>query len=160
MLFEILVLSLSLSAQKAPQAETQSPTAIDETRLEACLAEAQQAESCIGVVSNACQEDPGGYTTYGMMEWAHRETELWDQRLNAAYFALRDRLQAREQLQRRERLLDAQRAWLAFREAECSQQSLAYEGGTLMGVIANSCFNDFTARRALDLEAQLAELDM
>ena len=38
MLFEILVLSLSLSAQKAPQAETQSPTAIDETRLEACLA--------------------------------------------------------------------------------------------------------------------------
>ncbi len=29
-----------------------------------------------------------------------------------------------------------------------------------MGVIANSCFNDFTARRALDLEAQLAELDM
>ena len=160
MLIVLLALTLSLSAQKAPVVEAQSPAVIDETRLSACLAQARQAETCIGAVLSACQEDPGGYTTYGMMQCAQRETELWDQRLNAAYTALRRRLQEREQSHRRERLLDAQRAWLSFRDAECAQLSLAYEGGTMAGVVANSCFNDFTARRALDLEAQLAELDM
>ena len=160
MLIEILALTLSLSAQKSPPTEIQSPAEIDQSRLEACLSQAERAESCIGVVSNACQEDPGGYTTYGMMECAARETELWDHRLNAAYFGLRNRLEGRDQSQRRDRLLDAQRAWLTYREAECSQQSLAYEGGSMMGIVANACFNDFTARRALDLEAQLQELDM
>lgn len=154
MLIELLALTLSLSAQKTPVAAPSS----DEARLNACLAQAEFAESCIGTVSNACQDDPGGYTTYGMMECERRETALWDQRLNAAYSQMRERLLEREATARRDALLAAQRLWLQYRDAECGQRGLAFEGGTMMGVVHNSCFNAFTAQRALELESQLEEL--
>ena len=154
MLIEILALTLALSAQKSPPVEA-SP---DEARLNACLAQAEFAESCIGAVSNACQEDPGGYTTYGMMECERRENELWDQRLNAAYSRMREMMLEREMTTRRDALLAAQRLWLQYRDAECEQRGLAYEGGTMRGVVHNSCFSGFTARRALELESQLQEL--
>lgn len=159
MVIEILAVALALSAQKSP-AETQAPAQTDEGRLEACLANARQAESCIGVVSSACQEDPGGYTTYGMMECERREHDLWDQRLNAAYRDMRTQMAERGQETRRDALQAAQRLWIEYRQAECEQRGLAYEGGTLAGVVHNSCFNHFTARRALELESQLSELNL
>ena len=154
MLSELLALTLAFSVQKSPPADAHS----DEARLNACLAQAEYAESCIGAVSNACQEDPGGYTTYGMMECERRENELWDQRLNAAYSQMRQMLLEREMTARRDALLAAQRLWLQYRDAECEQRGLAYEGGTMMGVVHNSCFSGFTARRALELESQRDEL--
>ncbi|WP_440957270.1 lysozyme inhibitor LprI family protein [Oceanicaulis sp. LC35] len=157
MLAEGLVLAMTLALNAQGTDQTDLP---GRGQLDACLAQAEISEACIGVVSDACQEEPDGYTTYGMRSCMQRETALWDDRLNAAYSALRTRLLNREQTLRRERLLDAQRAWLTYRETECSQQSLAYEGGTMMGVVADSCFNDFTARRAIDLESQLEEIEM
>lgn len=154
MLSELLALTLAFSVQKSPPADAHS----DEARLNACLAQAEFAESCIGVVSNACQNNPGGSTTYGMMECERRENELWDQRLNAAYSQMREIMREREQSSRRDALLAAQRLWLQYRDAECEQRGLAYEGGTMMGVIHNSCFNAFTAQRALELESQRDDL--
>lgn len=154
MLIEFLALTLVFSAQKSPPVDVSS----DEARLNACLAQAEFAESCIGAVSNACQDDPGGYTTYGMMACERRETALWDQRLNAAYAQMRERLLERELTARRNALQAAQRLWLQYRDAECEQRWLAYEGGSMMGVVHNSCFNTFTARRALELESQRGEL--
>lgn len=159
MLIEILAVALTLSAQK-PTTEAQAPAQTDEGRLEACLANARQAESCIGVVSNACQEDPGGYTTYGMMECERREHDVWDRRLNAAYRDMRIQLAERGQETRRDALQTAQRLWLEYRQAECEQLGLAYEGGSIAGVVHNSCYNYFTARRALELEGQLSELNL
>ena len=154
MLIEILAVALTLSAQK-PTTEVQAPAQTDEGRLEACL-----AESCIGVVSSACQEDPGGYTTYGMMECERREHDLWDQRLNTAYRDMRAQMAERGQETRRDALQTAQRLWIEYRQAECVQRGLAYEGGTMAGLVHNSCYNHFTARRALELEGQLSELNL
>ncbi|WP_421858363.1 lysozyme inhibitor LprI family protein [Oceanicaulis sp.] len=157
MLPEILAVALALNAQEASTAVTEAAQT-DAARLNACLAQAEFSEACIGAVSSACQDDPGGYTTYGMMECERRENALWDQRLNAAYSQMRERMLEREATTRRDALLAAQRLWLQYRDAECEQRGLAYEGGTMRGVVHSSCFSDFTARRALELERQLDEL--
>ncbi len=152
MLAEGLVLAMTLALNAQGTDQTDLP---GRAQLDACLAQAEHPEACIGVVSNACQEEPEGSTTYGMMQCAQRELDLWDQRLNAAYTIMRAQMQEQGQDSRRDALQTAQRIWIEYRQAECVQLGLAYEGGTMRGIVHNSCFNDFTARRALELEAQL-----
>jgi hypothetical protein len=50
-------------------------------------------------------------------------------------------------------LLDAQRAWLAFRDAECVNARDAARGGTMASILQISCLTDLTKKRARDLTA-------
>jgi uncharacterized protein YecT (DUF1311 family) len=51
----------------------------------------------------------------------------------------------------RGRLAGAQRAWLAYRRADCASMSDKYEGGTFAGVVAAYCAADRSAQRLTDL---------
>ncbi len=55
--------------------------------------------------------------------------------------------------ERKKRLVAAQRAWVAFRDAECSLQATEMLGGTGEGLVEGGCLYKTTADRARQLEA-------
>ncbi|MGO4812015.1 lysozyme inhibitor LprI family protein [Cupriavidus sp. 2MCAB6] len=93
----------------------------------------------------ACMERPD-VTTAGMHECIAAETARQDKTLNTIY----KRLQQAISPARKPRLLDAQRAWLKFRDANCDFQADP-DGGTLAGVNASACVMQMTADRAKEL---------
>ena len=95
----------------------------------------------------ACMDKAGG-TTFGMLECISTETQRQDVQLNKAYKALMAGLAP----SRKAQLLEAQRAWIKYRDANCA---FYYdpEGGTLARVNANSCMLTATADRARELES-------
>ena len=94
----------------------------------------------------ACM-DKSGDTTMGMIECITAETQRQDARLNQAYKAVMAELL----LERKKQLLEAQRAWIKFRDANCSFY-IDPDGGTLARVNANNCMLTNTAARAHELE--------
>ncbi|MBB3143111.1 lysozyme inhibitor LprI family protein [Halomonas organivorans] len=94
----------------------------------------------------ACMEEAGGVTV-DMIDCIAEELETQDARLNGAYQALRGELSE----QRRQSLLQAQRLWIQYRDANC--QFYATAGGTLARVSANECMLRETAERAQELDA-------
>ena len=50
-------------------------------------------------------------------------------------------------------LLDAQRAWLAYRDAACSAESTKARGGTMQSQLYAICLERLTLRRSDDLRA-------
>ena len=87
-------------------------------------------------------------STLDMVDCAGREGERWDGRLNRAYQARMASFNDRQ----RGALKRAEKAWLAFRQADCA----AYEDedwGTISRIDASQCFLRRTVERALELEA-------
>jgi uncharacterized protein YecT (DUF1311 family) len=109
---------------------------------------ATQSDSCIGAVTIVCQQQPGGYSTVGMIDCNTREWAVWDERLNRAYnTALKG---AERKLATA--LRQTQRAWLAWREQRCKLPAIENEGGSIVGPLYTGCMLDATARQALWLE--------
>lgn len=89
-----------------------------------------------------------------MVECMTAESNRWDRRLNAAYGKLRSGLD-RETFGEVQK---AQRAWVAFRQADCAAtENVVARGGTMGRVAANSCFLMHTAMRVRELEQMLAQ---
>ena len=80
--------------------------------------------------------------------------EREDQRLNDNYQQLRSQLSD----PRKEQLLTAQRAWIAYKEANCDFYADP-EGGTLARISANSCVLTETSHRADELEELMQPLE-
>ncbi|WP_386681198.1 lysozyme inhibitor LprI family protein [Loktanella sp. R86503] len=113
---------------------------------------------CLGDAANACQDQDGGSTTIGITECIMAETAVWDDMLNEEYTRLQRNFSARgwadgavtnEEL--KVALRDAQRAWIAYRDADCGLRFKVWEGGTIRGIVAANCEMTMTASRALDL---------
>lgn len=138
---------------KMPPADAPAPADIQ--AIDHCLAiqKAAKAEagSCIGAVSDPCQQTPEGGTTYGMMDCAKREIAVWDSKLNATYAALLK--DASPKL--KTALRNAQRAWIADKEKTCLIPYSYFEGGTIAGPLGGACVNEFTAQRFLLLNDYL-----
>lgn len=100
----------------------------------------------------ACMEN--AVSTSDMVACISEEFEREDQRLNDNYQQLRSQLSDGRQ----EQLLTAQRAWIAYKEANCDFYADP-EGGTLARVSANSCVLTETTDRADELEALMQPLD-
>lgn len=49
-------------------------------------------------------------------------------------------------------LLDAQRKWLAYRDAACAAEIAPYEGGSIQPLILHTCLTRLTQARRQDLE--------
>jgi uncharacterized protein YecT (DUF1311 family) len=56
------------------------------------------------------------------------------------------------------RFIAAGRAWLAYRQADCTSMSDQYEGGTLAAVVAATCTADRSTQRLRDLQSFLQRL--
>ena len=115
--------------------------------------------SCIGILTTQCTDKPEGQSTAGMVNCTYAEANAWDVLLNREYqtaraFALdADANDSPVYAVRAETLRDAQRAWIAFRDANCAAEYAAWGAGTIRQVIGASCHLQMTAERTLDLRA-------
>ena len=75
-----------------------------------------------------------------------------DKTLNAAYRSLIATLTPGGQ----QRLRDAQRAWVAFRDRECDFRSNGADGGSAAPMVAADCRTTLTQARTKDLKALAA----
>ena len=95
-----------------------------------------------------CLASPAGQSTMGMIDCTDAELHIQDTRLNAAYRKTMAVLNARQKT----KLQAAQRAWVAFRDAECA----SYEDedwGTISRINASACVLRMTVQRTIQLEA-------
>ena len=107
---------------------------------------AQAQEAKLTRQFSVCMDKAEG-VTQNMVECIDAEIKLQDARLNKAYKALVADLNP----ERKKQLLEAQRAWLKFRDTNCA---FYYdpEGGTIARVQAVDCMMTMTASRAKELE--------
>jgi uncharacterized protein YecT (DUF1311 family) len=96
---------------------------------------------------STCMDNSGGVTA-NMLSCISTETKIQDARLNKAYKELMAQLSPSRKKQR----LDAQRAWLKFRDANCNFYADP-DGGTIASVNSSDCFMSATASRAKELES-------
>ena len=101
------------------------------------------AEPALSRTYEACMDRAGGVTV-SMRECMSAEHERQDARLNANYREL-SRLLSHE---RRALLVQAQRAWLTWRKAECEHRASEAMDGTLGPVMIDDCWLTMTAERA------------
>lgn len=134
----------------------------DPAPLTACLAAAEDGpamRACVGLAADACLA-ANGYATVVESACRSREADLWDDRLNAAYRAARDRAEAFDRDSglpagaptRADALRDMQRAWIAFRDTTCAYEAAGWGGGTGAGPARAGCHLRLTAEQAIYLE--------
>ncbi|MDO9710627.1 lysozyme inhibitor LprI family protein [Paracraurococcus lichenis] len=103
----------------------------------------------------ACLDRAGGVTP-AMIQCSGEETARWDRRLNAAYGTIQQ--DRRWSAGTKSLLREAQRAWIAYRDAACrAEGELEAEGGTLARIVAADCVARLTAGRAGELEQLLRD---
>ena len=92
---------------------------------------------------------------------AHRSYQEADAELNRVW---PQTLRRAQQLDRdsaggeaERRLRDAQRAWIAFRDAHCKVAGLDALGGSMEPLLVSGCLKDLTERRTMELRLLLAE---
>lgn len=76
-----------------------------------------------------------------------------DKALNATYGKIEHRL--RDDPDTKKLLVAAERAWIAFRDAECAFSATGAEGGTMFPMTVSMCLTDLTEARTAQLEAFL-----
>lgn len=76
-----------------------------------------------------------------------------DKKLNALYQQIEARL--KDDADTKKRLVQAQQAWVKFRDAECSFQTSASAGGTVAPMLISMCLDGLTQSRVKDFESYL-----
>ena len=150
------VLSLLGSPSHAQELADLLPA--DQAGMEQCLTSADERgarkEECIGFVQGPCTDTDEGQTPEGIIQCLAREHGYWDRLLNQSYH----RLQATIEEDEKNTLRDLQRQWLAWRDARCQWETFRHEeGGSLAQIVANECYTEETARRAIDLTEAIVE---
>lgn len=133
--------------------------------IETCLdaaPDATKAETCIGRGSQVCMDtESDGFSTLGMMFCLLAEAEAWDRLLNREYSAARDGLAAMdaqeaelfpEYAERADWLLEAQRAWIPFRDGQCALEYAMWGSGSMRNIAGADCQMLMTADRAIFLK--------
>jgi len=130
--------------------------------LDACMQAptgAWPSRACIGVVSDPCLNMPTGESTAGMVHCLFEEADAWDVLLNREYQSARtafkrsDALSAPEWAIRAQTLRDAQRAWIAFRDANCESSYAVWGNGSIRRIAWAQCQMQMAAERTLELRA-------
>ncbi|WP_292292721.1 lysozyme inhibitor LprI family protein [Marivita sp.] len=112
---------------------------------------------CLGQASGQCQAQPGGSTTIGITDCILAETREWDAILNEQYQATQahaaemDAAVPSSMMDRSDALRDAQRAWIAFRDADCGARYAMWQDGTIRTIVGANCQMTMTAQRAIEL---------
>jgi uncharacterized protein YecT (DUF1311 family) len=155
----MILLILAATALPARAASAASP---DVETIKACLATAgSDPQSCVGTISDECQGQPEGSSTTGIDACLGREHDAWDVILNENYRAAVAAAKEQDASLKEQAiepgaaasLVKAQRAWVAFRDAECDRRFELYKDGSIRTNIASSCLLQLTASRALDFQS-------
>ena len=102
-----------------------------------------------------------GFSIFSSSGFAQTQSELnetsaaaykkADEVLNSTYKALAAKLDD----EGKKKLQVAERAWVAFRDAECDSQTDDYRGGSIRPLIYSDCATHLTEARTADLKARL-----
>lgn len=113
-----------------------------------------------GAQSARAQEEPNcaePVTQRDMNACADIEYQKADKDLNAAYRQLRNKMsewdKTADETSRGalDALVAAQRAWVAFRDANCEVAGFQARGGTMEPMLVSSCLADMSTKRAEEL---------
>jgi len=88
-----------------------------------------------------------------LTECSAKDLKQADDRLNRLYKEMQARLKGDEETLKL--LVDAQRKWLVFRDAECTLQTVRTAGGSINAMNFNGCLAGLTQARARDLQNHL-----
>jgi len=144
----------------APAAQAQDHDGF-ETELFTCYYSAEDRAArmaCKDAVAQPCMSQDGGETTLGMSMCLQDETTAWDQLLNEEYretMAFMKAMDADEReyfpefANRETALREAQRAWIAFRDAECALAYAEWGSGSHRNIAGSGCMADMTADRTI-----------
>ena len=125
--------------------------------IESCVYEAPDGEElqrCRNFPANLCMEKPGGSSTRGMVACLNEEMAAWDFLLNAYYQELKQKNAADDAVgqgpfARVASLRDAQRAWIAFRDADCKMAYALAGEGAIRQIAGADCLLGHTAARSV-----------
>lgn len=113
--------------------------------------------ACLGLALPAAHADAAcldkAQTQAQMNACGAADLKQVDDRLNQVYQQVQGRLQG--DAAGRKRLLDTQRSWLAFRDAECAFQTARSSGGSLHALNLHSCLATVTQARVDALQSHL-----
>ena len=98
--------------------------------------------------------DDKAQTQAALNECAFNAWKRNDVELNRVYQQIGDRLRGDEKA--RQLLVDAQRKWLSFRDAECTFQSMRSAGGSIHPMVERGCQAEITRNRVTELQNMLA----
>ncbi|MDF1728103.1 MAG: lysozyme inhibitor LprI family protein [Sulfitobacter sp.] len=129
-----------------------SAQVVEESYVRNCFASAGPGETapiCLGEAANQCQS-AGFDTTIGISQCIQAETAVWDTLLNETYGEVR-RIFTAQDPSLGTNLRDAQRAWIAYRDAECGLEYARWIGGSIRTIVAANCHMTETAERAIEL---------
>lgn len=113
----------------------------------AAAVDAAEIEARYTPALGLCLDTPDGQTTAGTVGCIAGELKIQDAALNAAYRRLAAGMNPRQQAG----LRNAQRAWIAFRDADCASRQ-DWEWGSMSTVAANFCVLRRTVERTIELE--------
>lgn len=116
--------------------------AVDDAKIEARYSPAFQV----------CLDSPEGQSTMGTVQCIGAELKGQDAALNAAYRALVADMTSDQKAG----LQKAQRAWIAFRDADCAAR-YSPDWGTMSTLDANFCVLRRTVERTIELETFRAD---
>ena len=150
----VLLFTVLSAVLCGPAAAQETDARSIESCIQSKIAAEQDAKRCIGAVAQPCLDDAKSQSTASMVACLDREARAWDRLLNDTY----ERLSALLDESQREALRDVQRSWIAYRDKACGFHRI-YHQGTSAGLMAMSCVNDETARRALALREFLNDAE-
>lgn len=123
--------------------------------------ESAEAAACVGQGATICMDtETDGYTTVGMMFCTLAEHEAWDVLLNRDFG---DQLENARMMDVEmsenfpefaygaDSLLAAQRAWIPYRDAQCSLEYALWGAGSMRQTAGASCKLHMTADRVIYL---------
>lgn len=93
-------------------------------------------------------------TQLALNECSANALSVSDKKLNQLYRTVEGRLA--DDAGARNRLVDAQRRWIAFRDAECAFRTSAVEGGSMQPMVRSLCLTSLTDARITDLQNLLS----
>ena len=95
-----------------------------------------------------CMASSAAKSTVGMIDCIAAETRIQDRHLNQTYSkALMDLT-----IDQRQRLQAAQRAWIAFRDADCGARVDPQQWGSISRINGATCVLNRTIQRTIELE--------
>ncbi|MGM0585309.1 MAG: lysozyme inhibitor LprI family protein [Pseudomonadota bacterium] len=163
-LFAAAFAGLALLAASAA-APARANEAVDSRFVSACLdanlrsGAAAAERRCVGLISRACMNGAAAGADAGRARCLRRETAAWESVRHAAWSQLEPRVKAHEAAASAGRAHDAlraaQAAWESFAQAECGYARALWGEGSFREVAGADCRMNLSARRAIQLRAQL-----
>jgi uncharacterized protein YecT (DUF1311 family) len=130
--------------QAAPESEPTAPTASSPT------AESATSSSPVTAVPVNCAN---AQTQAEINQCAQASYQTADAELNRVYQELKASLNSQQQ----EELIDAELAWIEYRDQTCESESSQYEGGSIQPTILYGRLERVTTERTAELQQQLEQ---